>query len=528
MRAIHKLLLSMPFAVCLALPALAATITGSVKGPDGRPVMGAFVAAENTQSKMTVNVLSDVQGRYHIDNLPAGTYTVAITAIGYKGDPRNQVRLAGDEKISFDFALQTTRARWSDLNTYQGRQLLPKTEKHDLSYQDGFFTTCFQSCHSFQKRMASESWDEEGWRARVKYMRDTMMAGERARLTDEEVEDFTSYLTTAFGPKSPKPQSPEDLPQYQSLVRPFSPAAMNIVYVEYDFPAPNGMGPWSAAEDKDGMLWIPYYGRGNEVVRLNPATGEMTPFPLPFARTAGIHSAVPATDGSVWFTEAALGRIARLDPATGKITEYQNPPLPDGRRTGSHTIRATANGFVWVSGGPAISMFDPKTEKFRHFDLGGTYGNVPGHNGDQWFTSFREDGPIARVSKDGVLSKFYPPTKGKPQRLQVDSDGLVWFTERRGGKIGRFDPRTETFKEYPLPGPEPSPYAIGIDRKHMVWYSSHEQDTLDRLDPATGEVIEYPYPHSEISMREFFLDSKGRIWYASSVNNKVGYFYLNN
>src|SRR5205807_7480610 len=59
---------------------------------------------------------------------------------------------------------------------------ISKTEKHDLSYQDGFFTTCFQSCHSFQKRMASGSWDEEGWRARVKYMRDTMMAGERAQI----------------------------------------------------------------------------------------------------------------------------------------------------------------------------------------------------------------------------------------------------------------------------------------------------------------------------------------------------------
>jgi virginiamycin B lyase len=103
----------------------------------------------------------------------------------------------------------------------------------------------------------------------------------------------------------------------------------------------------------------------------------------------------------------------------------------------------------------------------------------------------------------------------------------VWFTERRGGKIGHFDPNTETFKEYPLPGPEPSPYAIGIDRNHMIWYSSHEQDTLGRLDPHTGEVTEYPYPHSEISMREFFLDSRGRMWYASSVNNKIGYFYLN-
>jgi virginiamycin B lyase len=275
------------------------------------------------------------------------------------------------------------------------------------------------------------------------------------------------------------------------------------------------------------MMWIPYYGRGNAVVRLDPKTGEQTQFPLGFAKKAGIHSAVPAADGTVWFTEAALGKIGRLDPQTKLITEYQNKPLPDGTRTGAHTIRVDERGFVWTSGGPAISMFDPKTEKFQHFDLGGTYGNVVGQNGDQWFTSFRDDGPIGRITKDFVLSKFYPPTKGKPQRIQVDSDGAVWFTERRGNKIGRFDPKTETFKEFPLPGPEASPYAIGIDRNAMIWYSSHEQDTLGRLDPKTGEVIEYPYPHSEISMREFFLDSQGRMWYASSVNNKIGYFYFN-
>jgi virginiamycin B lyase len=79
-----------------------------------------------------------------------------------------------------------------------------------------------------------------------------------------------------------------------------------------------------------------------------------------------------------------------------------------------------------------------------------------------------------------------------------------------------------------LPGPSPSPYAIYLDKDHMIWYSSHEQDTLNRLDPKTGDVIEYPYPHSEVSMREMFMDSQGRIWYASSVNNKVGYWYINN
>jgi virginiamycin B lyase len=527
MRLADGVLVSLTLTVALASSALAATIQGNVQGPDGKPFMGAFVVAENTQNKMTVSVLSDAQGRYRIGNLPAAAYRLRITAIGYKSDPRTDVRLTDDQTASFDFALQKTAVRWSDLNTYQGRQLLPKTVRHDLSHQDSFFTTCFQSCHSFQKRMASAGGDANKWRERVKYMRDVIMAGEGPRMSDETLEDFVSYLTTAFGSESPKPQSPEDMPQYKSLVRPFGARAMNIAYVEYDFDAPSGIGPWSAVEDKNGMLWIPYYGRGNEVVRLDPKTAALTRFSLPFARTAGIHSAIPAPDGTVWFTEAALGRIAQLNPLTSEITEYQNSPLADGRRTGAHTVRVDEFGRVWASGGPAITMFDPKTEAFKHFDLGATYGNVSGQNGDQWFTSFRDDGPIGRVTKDGALTKFYPPTKGKPQRLQVDSDGMVWFTERRGNKIGRLDPKTETFQEFQLPGPEPSPYAIGIDRNHMIWYSSHEQDTLNRLDPETGEVIEYPYPHSEISMRELFLDSQGRMWYASSVNNKVGYFYLN-
>jgi virginiamycin B lyase len=525
MRLARHLLASVALTVCLVPSTIAATITGTVKGPDGNPFMGAFVVAENPQSKMSVNVLSDAQGRYHIGNLPAATYTLRITAIGYASDPRSDVRVSGDAKASFDFALRKAPVRWSDLTTYQGRQLLPHTKNHDLSYKDEFFTTCFQSCHSFQKRMAAgnDGLDKEGWRQRVIYMRDVMMEGRR--MSDETLEDFTNYLTAAFGPNT-KPASPEDLPQYKSLVRSFAPKAMNIAYVEYDFEAPNGMGPWSAVEDKEGKLWIPYYGRGNAVVRLDPDTGEQTSFPLGFAKKAGIHSAVPGVDGNIWFTEAALGRIGKLDPNTKQITEYQNQPLANGTRTGTHTIRMDDRGLVWTSGGPAITMFDPKTERFQHFDLGGTYGNVVGKNGEQWFTSFREDGPIGRI-KDGVLTKYYPPTQGKPQRIEIDKDGIVWFTERRGGKIGRFDPKTEKFMEYPLPGPEPSPYAIGIDRDHMIWYSSHEQDTLNRFDPKSGDVVEYPYPHSEISMREFFLDSKGRMWYASSVNNKIGYFYFN-
>src|SRR5207237_8952513 len=134
------------------------------------------------------------------------------------------------------------------------------------------------------------------------------------------------------------------MPQCQSLVRAFSPRAMNIGYVEYDFPAAKGQGPWSAVEDKDGMFWIPYYGRGNEVVRLNPKTAELTRFPLPFTKTAGIHSAIPAPDGTVWFTVAALRKFGHLNPATKEIVEHENTPLPDGQPTGTHRRRARTQG----------------------------------------------------------------------------------------------------------------------------------------------------------------------------------------
>jgi hypothetical protein len=112
-----KILVSLGLTVCLASGAWAATITGSVTGPDGKPFMGAFVVAENAQNKMTVNVLSDQQGRYHIGGLAAASYTVKITAIGYRSDPRTGVQLSDDQKASFDFALQKTTVRWGDLNT---------------------------------------------------------------------------------------------------------------------------------------------------------------------------------------------------------------------------------------------------------------------------------------------------------------------------------------------------------------------------------------------------------------------------
>ncbi len=503
-----------------------ATITGTVKGVDGAPFQGAFVEAQNAKTKITVIVPSDNQGRYHVENLPAGDYRVTIKAVGYRADPRNAVTLDSGQNASFDFALQKAVVHWNEISQNQAKQLWPPAKGKDL-----IFDHC-NICHQFQSRMASVTRDADGWRDRVAYMREAMhfsiFLG--PHFSDQDAADVASYLTSLFGPDSVLPKSPAEMPGYQKTVRPFSSEAMNIVYVEYDMPGPSRM-PFSAAPDKDGYLWIPDFGVANKITRLDPKTGEMQDFPVPNIGTAGVHSAIPALDGSVWLAEQGPNKIGRWDPVTQKVTEYQDQYLSgqEGIEDGGskHTVRLDPSGKVWVSGVP-LTRFDPETGKFTHFKEGEyAYDVKPDTNGDVWFTTPRLNKFGKVDGKTMKVSQWTPPTADAyTRRMEIGSDGMIYTGEYLGGKMLQFNPKTQTFKEFPLPGPDPSPYALGFDAEGYLWYDSHNMDEIGRFDIKTGKVIEYPFPHSEIAMREFFRDSQGRMWYGSSPNNKVGYFYL--
>jgi virginiamycin B lyase len=514
-----------------------ATVTGTVKGVDGAPFQGAFVMAQNTKTKITVNVLSDSQGHYRVEKLPAGDYKVSIRAVGFTAAPQTGVSLTADQNTSFDFALQKGTIHWNEISFYQGMQLFPEAKGKALIQQH-----C-GTCHLFQSRFASVTRDQDGWRDRVEYMRTSMKVG----LKDQEADDIASYLATLFGPDTVLPKSPSDMPKFKDTVRTFGNDSTNIVYVEYDMPGPSRM-PFSAAPDKDGNLWIPNFGRANKISKLDPKTGEMTDFSAPNIGTAAIHSAVPAADGSVWLTEQASNKLGRWDPVSQKITEYPDTFTPaakpgtageiggmnhaaaaaEGGEFGSkHTVRMDVKGRAWASGGP-LTMFDPETGKYTRFeDYSNTYDVKPAKNGDVWFTAPRLN-IVARVDGNTLkITKWTIPTpKSFPRRMEIAPDGSVWIGEFDTGKFARFDPKTETFKEYVLPGPDPTPYSMGFDADGYLWYDSHHMDTVNRFDTKTGKVIEYPFPHAEACMREFFLDAQGRMWYGSNPNNKVGYFYV--
>ena len=504
----------------------AATLTGTVKGPDGAPFEGAFVQAQNTKTRMTFTVLTDAQGRYRAEKLPAGEYRVTSRATGFRSEQLPAMTLTADQDATSDLALQKAAIRWNELSIYQAKLLTPaSTGKQTL------FTHCFV-CHGFQTRMASTRRDADGWQDRVQFMRDSMHFSLGWRFSDQDATDVASFLNASFGTDATLARSPSELTEYKNTTRKFTGDALNIVYVEYEMPGPSRM-PFSAAPGKDGYLWIPNFGIGNKITRLDPKTGEMVDFPVPNAGTAAVHSAVEAADGSVWLTEQGPNKLGRWDPKTQKITEFQDAYLPgkEGFENGGskHTVRFDPDGNAWSTGYP-LSRLDHETGKFTDFwgVADHTYGLEPDNNGNIWFTN-PGTGQIGKADwKTLKIKQWEVPTKdGYERRLEFDSNGILWFGEYQNGKLGRFDPKTEAFKEYDLPGgKDVFPYGIAVDTSNNVWYSSYYMDVLGRLDPQTGKITEYPFPHSENTIRELFRDSDGKIWYGSPSNNKVGYFYL--
>ena len=134
MQRIPKIFTLISAMIFLATFARAATITGTVKGPDGAAFKGAFVSAQNTKTKITVNVLSHKDGNYRVEDLPAGEYVLRIRAIGYQADPRTGVTLSASQSASMDWALKPGPVRWRDLSLYQGEKLIPNIPGKEMVF----------------------------------------------------------------------------------------------------------------------------------------------------------------------------------------------------------------------------------------------------------------------------------------------------------------------------------------------------------------------------------------------------------
>src|SRR2546430_10347956 len=82
----------------------AGSVQGVVKNASGQALPGAYVKLINPERRLTFMVVSQAQGRYTMNNLPPGNYTVQGIGDGFQSKPTS-VALAEGKPATADVSL---------------------------------------------------------------------------------------------------------------------------------------------------------------------------------------------------------------------------------------------------------------------------------------------------------------------------------------------------------------------------------------------------------------------------------------
>jgi virginiamycin B lyase len=95
-----------------------------------------------------------------------------------------------------------------------------------------------------------------------------------------------------------------------------------------------------------------------------------------------------------------------------------------------------------------------------------------------------------------IVTQYDMPTRGTVSHdSDIDSKGVVWYTDESAQILGKFEPKTAKFTEIPMPpvpaGNMPGTRDVVVDRDDNVWFPMRVPGNgavLTKYEPATGKV----------------------------------------
>jgi virginiamycin B lyase len=259
-----------------------------------------------------------------------------------------------------------------------------------------------------------------------------------------------------------------------------------------EFAVPRGSRPHDVAPAADGGIWYTAQGSG-ELGHLDPRTGETKHVDL--GSGSSPHGVILGPDGAPWITDSGLNAIVRVDPATSEVKVFR---VPAGTpNVNMNTAVFDTSGTLWWTGqGGWFGRLDPDgtMHAFEAPRGRGPYGITATPSGDVFYASLAGD-HIAKVTKmTGGSEVIVPPTQNNgSRRVWSDSKGVVWVSEWDAGQVARYDPASDQWKEWKLPGARPAAYAVYVDDRDIVWLSDFGASAMVRFDPAAEKFDVFPH-----------------------------------
>ncbi len=551
-----------------------ATLSGTVKSSDGKPLEGVGVSARSKDETFTTTVYTDLAGRYSFPPMNTGQYKVWAQAVGFE-TAATEADLAGGGKKQVELMLPSLNDFRKQLSGTEWAASLPEDNPSDRRMKSVFINNC-SGCHTVGFLLQNR-FDATGWRVVIDLMQTMLSIGYAPEDKSPDpvihayMDELAEYLGRVRGPGN----SPLNL---KPLPRPTGDAAQ-VVITEFDLSRPDMPGwlmkhngtDWSegtpsrwdgraahdVAVDKGGYVWFADDATPERTLgKLDPRTGRVTDYKLGDAANAAesSHALVFDQQGNIWFANGTEGSPTKFDPETGKFFRFPRPqnfpfsgdfitldskgnvwsPHHEGAfkldpRTGKYTnysaapekanydLAADKEDNVWVSqpGGNRMAVVDPHTGKVGQFPL------TPQDSQDLEITA--KDREIS--AKLSLTANTATPLEKGPRRSVADRENdVVWVCEFFADRLAKIDVRTKKVTEYPLPHRFSQPYAATVDKNHTVWITMLNSDRIAKFDPATAKFTEYELPTRGTEIRHIQVDSSTNpptVWLPYDRTNKI-------
>jgi hypothetical protein len=328
----------------MAQPQTTSALTGKITSAEEGAMEGVLVSAKRAGSSITTTVVTNAQGQYSFPQgrLEPGKYSVWIRAIGYElpNAAPAQIDIAQRQAAALDLNLVKTKDLEHQLSSGEWLQSIPGTKQ----FKEALFNCT--SCHTLERPLKSKynatdmgkvvqrmsTWAQGSMPAQPQPQLGRKIgpptAGQAA------LGKFISTINLSEGPERPYPLKTDPRPKGK---------ATRVIITEYDLPRQLAM-PHDAQLDARGFVWYGDFG-AQYLGRLDPKTGKATEYPIPVTKPGAPTGSLNVEldkSGTVWIGQMMQGSLVKFDPKTEEIPvlgfahfrRARRSPHRDGRADG--------------------------------------------------------------------------------------------------------------------------------------------------------------------------------------------------
>ncbi|HKZ60838.1 MAG TPA: hypothetical protein VJZ68_00275 [Nitrososphaera sp.] len=306
--------------------------------------------------------------------------------------------------------------------------------------------------------------------------------------------------------------------------------------------------------DSQGNAWFLHStNKTSIIIKLEPDSGKFTQYPVngetvadnPVINLAAAQLVFDKERNAVWFTDARVNSIGRLDVASGQVRLWLIPT----ENAGPMGIVPSPDGYsLWFAEiiGNKIASFDIQSEKLVEYPTGEDSGPALltfDEKGQIWVSLSFSDSimlvqPWALVpnstSSPGMTMMSVPkPDRFSPFGIAVTGD-KVYFSDHGSSRVivASVNADLQSYDLYWTSSSASSallsttlPGQVVADGYGNIFFPQHGGNRISEIRQEDGLMTEYDIPTGPVSTVLFLTasDDGRRVWFTEWASNKVAY-----